>query len=131
MNDIQLSEEDLVQQIKARNIIDRDTVLFTIGSLLSFIALFFFILLVRNVPGFIYMLMLIVLMISLWIITVWRQWSVLLEVDIKCPNCHKPLAEKINWLKTPGHNCPHCGRVALFSTEYLVDAVNQLKSSDH
>lgn len=131
MDHIQLSEEDLVQQIKARNIIDRDTVLFNIGSLLSMIAFLFFVVLVRNLPGFLYMLVLIVLMISLWMITVWRQWSTLLEVGIKCPNCHKPLAEKINWLKIPGHNCPHCGRVALFSTEYLVDVVNQLKPSDH
>lgn len=131
MDDFQLSEEDLVQQIKVRNIIDRDTVLFTIGSLLSLIALLFFVVLVRNLPGFLYMLMFIVLMISFWMIAVWRQWSALLEVGINCPNCHKPLAEKIIWLKSPGHNCHHCGKVALASPEYLVDAVNQLKSSNN
>jgi hypothetical protein len=130
IDDIQLSEEDLVQQILARNIIDRDTNIFTIGSIFSLIAFLLFIILVPYLPGSFYVFLFIAMMFFFWIFTVWRQWSALLEVGLQCPSCHKPLAEKVNWLRIPDHHCPYCGRLALVSTEYLVDAVNRLNSND-
>ena len=39
----------------------------------------------------------------------------------KCPFCNKILAEKVNLIISPNHNCPHCGERALLPINKLVE----------
>lgn len=124
-----LSKEDLYQQIKARNVIKRDAAILLIANILCFIALLENLFVTPNkLPPLLSLFLFFLLIFIIRTIAVWRQWSVLLEFGLKCPSCHKPLAEKVNWLKSPNHNCPYCGQVALASIKYLKDAEKEIKS---
>ena|SRR5436190_17594887 len=36
------------------------------------------------------------------------QWKVLLQYDVHCTFCHRPLATRIRVLSSPSPMCPHC-----------------------
>ena len=130
MNNIPLlSKEELIQQIKARNVIKRDSAILLIAEILCFIAF------LANrfttphkLPPDLSLFLFSILIVIIRTIANWRQWSVLIESGLQCPNCHKPLAEKVNWLKNPNPNCSYCGQVALAPIKYLKNAEKELKS---
>jgi rRNA maturation endonuclease Nob1 len=53
--------------------------------------------------------------------TVWYQWDFLARFQLTCPHCQKALATRTSYLKSPTHNCPHCGKQALAPIRQLVE----------
>jgi hypothetical protein len=49
------------------------------------------------------------------------QWWFLKRFNLSCPFCQKQLATTHSYLKSPTHNCPHCGRRALAPIRQLAE----------
>lgn len=55
----------------------------------------------------------------IYMVSNWRQWVALLTFELRCPHCHRRLAERVNLLSSPTPNCPHCGQRALAPIKQL------------
>ena len=117
MSDIALlDEETLREQLKARNVMKKEMPIFYGSLLVGFVS---FILFDKNSGwGFIAFLSFLVVFRT---IMVWYQWNFLMRFNLKCPYCKKPLAERTSLLRSPNHDCPHCGQRALAPIKQLVE----------
>ena len=116
-NYLNLDKDVMREQLNARNVMKQEMRLFygilLVGGILSLFSFF------KNIEiGFAFTFVFLVVFRTA---TVWYQWNFLIRFKLKCPYCNKPLAEKMNLMISPNHNCPHCGERALAPIKQLVE----------
>jgi DNA-directed RNA polymerase subunit RPC12/RpoP len=105
---VKLTDDELRKQLHARKMMRREMYIF----LAVFLAVVLLFLLIgsRYIIGIVLFGLFLVLFRTL---TVWYQWNFLTRFDLQCAYCKRPLGGRMNLLRSPTHECPHCGRRAL------------------
>ena len=104
----------LFAQRATRKMVKRDTWILILALFGSFILLF---ILDNWFPSI--GILFLPLLIVFYIANNWRQWTALIENQLRCPHCEELLAERVNLLFSPSPVCRHCKKVALASIKQL------------
>jgi len=107
---LDLDENTLEAQRTARNGVKRDAIILISILVVGLILLLF---------GFRNIYLTFPFLFSIYVISNWRQWNVLITHNLHCPHCAQPLASRVKLYKSPSHNCPHCGKRALATIKQL------------
>lgn len=113
---LDLDNETLQEQLKARKVMKREMLYFLGVLLLGMICFFAF-----GISSILGLILFFAFLAAFRTATVWYQWNFLMRFQLTCPFCKKPLAEKYNLLISPSHNCPHCGKRALAPIKQLTE----------
>jgi len=103
-------------QLRARKVMKGEMLIF--ATILIIGTLSFLLFVQKSINALIVFLL---FLIAFRTVAVWYQWNFLIRFQLTCPHCNQLLAQHVQFIRSPNHICPHCGKRALVPIKQLVE----------